>query len=185
MGQEQVLERKVFAAGQILMKEGDEGYHAYMIQSGRVAVYTEKGGQRIDLAELGPNSIVGEVALILDEPRGASVEAIETTNVVVITREEYLRKVERADQTLKSILSLVSQRLIMHNETHIQDVKGTKPDAPTASKKQDESIDPDALAIMQGFSRNMKEERKLIMMEEVLPHMNGLIKAIKAMKEKG
>lgn len=185
MDNDSVLERQVFAAGQTLMKEGEEGYHAYMIQSGRVAVYTEKGGQRVDLAELGPNSIVGEIALILDEPRGATVEAIETTNVVVITREEYLRKVERADSTLKSILSLVSQRLIMHNETQIQDVIQTPSDKPSEPSKPDESIDPDALAIMQGFSRNMKEERKLIMMEEVLPHMNGLIKAIKAMKEKG
>ncbi|MEM7679808.1 MAG: cyclic nucleotide-binding domain-containing protein [Pseudomonadota bacterium] len=166
-----IQNRLVLEAGKTFIQEGEEGYNAYLVQSGKVRVYTEKDDKKIELAELGPGSIIGEVALILDEPRGASVETVEPSTVITITRNEFEEKLTRADKTIRGVLKLLSQRLIKQN---IEAVK---------KHELEEVIDDHALAIMQSFSKQFKDDGKQsLFMEEVLPHMNRLIKALKAFK---
>lgn len=170
MKKDQVLDRKTFEAGKIFIKEGDEGYHAYLIQSGKCRVFTEREGEQIELAILEAGDIVGEAALIMDEPRGASVETLESTTVIIITREDFERKLIRVDDTVKGVLRLLSQRLETQNTQTIH--------------KHDEAriIDKDADLIVESFCRKMSPERKAQFRKQILPHMNNLIKSLKKFK---
>ncbi len=63
-------------AGERLFDEGDPADGMYVIERGEALVITEKGGDRVTLAELGNGAVIGELALIDGAPRSASVETI-------------------------------------------------------------------------------------------------------------
>jgi serine/threonine-protein kinase len=78
------LPRKTFAPGEIIVREGDSGDEAYMIVAGRCRAYRTVGGVEETLATMEPGDAFGEMALILFEPRAASVVAIDEVTVTVL-----------------------------------------------------------------------------------------------------
>lgn len=79
------LPRKTFAEGEIIFREGDKGDAAYMIVAGRCRAYrTTKDGNEETLAVMEPGDAFGEMALILFEPRAATVIALEPTTLLVL-----------------------------------------------------------------------------------------------------
>ena len=78
------LPRKFFAPGQVIMKEGDKGDSAYMIVSGRCRAYRTVDGTEENLSIMESGDCFGEMALILFEPRAASVAAIDAVTVLVL-----------------------------------------------------------------------------------------------------
>jgi serine/threonine-protein kinase len=78
------LPRKTFAAGEIIVREGEKGDAAYMIVTGRCRAYRTVAGVEETLSVMDPGDVFGEMALILFEPRAASVVAMEEVTVVVL-----------------------------------------------------------------------------------------------------
>jgi CRP-like cAMP-binding protein len=78
------LPRKTFAPGEVIVREGDKGDAAYMIVAGRCRAYRTVGGVEETLGEMEPGDAFGEMALILFEPRAASVVAIDEVTVTVL-----------------------------------------------------------------------------------------------------
>jgi CRP-like cAMP-binding protein len=74
--------------GTILFREGDEGEEFYLVISGRVAIYKDKGGRRKILAELGPGDFFGEMAIFNRAPRAATAETVENSLLIRIGREQ-------------------------------------------------------------------------------------------------
>lgn len=78
------LPQKKFAAGELIVKEGDKGDAAYMIVSGRCRAFRTVDGTEETLATMEQGDVFGEMALILYEPRAASVVAVDETTVLVL-----------------------------------------------------------------------------------------------------
>jgi serine/threonine-protein kinase len=78
------LPRKAFAAGEIIFNEGDKGDAAYMIIAGRCRAFRTVDGVEETLATMEPGEAFGEMALILFEPRAASVIAVDDVTVLVL-----------------------------------------------------------------------------------------------------
>jgi serine/threonine-protein kinase len=78
------LPRKLFEPGARIIREGDIGDAAYMIVSGRCRAYRAVGDGQETLAMMGAGDVFGEMALLLDEPRAASVEAVDRVTVLVL-----------------------------------------------------------------------------------------------------
>ncbi len=78
------LPRKVFPPGAVIIREGDVGDAAYMIVSGQCRAYRTVGAGQETLAVMGAGDVFGEMALLLDEPRAASVEAVDAVTVLVL-----------------------------------------------------------------------------------------------------
>ena len=72
-------------AGKTLLRQGDHGNEMYVIASGSVRV--ERNGQEI--ATLGPGNAVGEMALLSEGPRSATVTTIEPTTVFALGHREF------------------------------------------------------------------------------------------------
>jgi len=78
------LPRKSFAAGEIIMREGEKGDAAYMIIAGRCRAFRTVNGEEETLSVMEPGEAFGEMALILFEPRAASVVALDAVTVLVL-----------------------------------------------------------------------------------------------------
>ncbi len=78
------LPTKTFAPGEIVFREGDKGDAAYMIVSGRCRAYRTVSGQEETLSMIEPGEAFGEMALILFEPRAATVVAVDQVTVHVL-----------------------------------------------------------------------------------------------------
>ena len=78
------LPRKAFQTGALIIREGDGADAAYMIVRGRCRAFRAVGDKQETLAIMGPGDVFGEMALLLDAPRAASVEAVDPVTVLVL-----------------------------------------------------------------------------------------------------
>ena len=83
-------------AGQVVVSRGETGRHFYAIASGKAAVELDDGTTR----ELGPGDFFGEIALLRDVPRTATVRAIEPLKIYAVEREEFIAAVTGHAPTL-------------------------------------------------------------------------------------
>jgi rhodanese-related sulfurtransferase len=91
-----VVEDRALAAHTVIFKRGDPGDSFWVILSGKVRVFrSDDQGVEITLSELGSGQSFGEVALLTGEARSASVETLEETQALVLTKEQF-------EQVLKS-----------------------------------------------------------------------------------
>jgi serine/threonine-protein kinase len=80
------LPRQAFAAGSLVIREGDPGEAAYIIVSGRCRAFRKVQDGEETLGTMGPGDVFGEMALLLDEPRAASVQAVDAVTLLVLDR---------------------------------------------------------------------------------------------------
>ncbi|NRA33414.1 MAG: cyclic nucleotide-binding domain-containing protein [Polyangiaceae bacterium] len=84
--------RRTFAKGELILKAGEQGDEAYIIASGSCEAFKELGGKRVALRNMYAGDVFGEMAVMSDEPRTASVVALEDTEVTVVTRDSLERE---------------------------------------------------------------------------------------------
>jgi CRP-like cAMP-binding protein/di/tricarboxylate transporter len=91
------LEPRRFADGEVVFHQGEIGDSLYIVTDGRVCVYSvaTDSGTQTEFATLGPGQYFGEIALILNEPRTASVRAIGEVEVLVLERVRFLELIRR------------------------------------------------------------------------------------------
>jgi NADH:ubiquinone reductase (H+-translocating) len=83
------VDRAHYEPGEAIVTQGEIGDRFYVIAQGRVEVVREHEGVATRLATLGPGEHFGEVALMKDLPRNASVKALEPTDVLAIGRGDF------------------------------------------------------------------------------------------------
>jgi CRP-like cAMP-binding protein len=93
--------------GYVLTKEGRPGREFFVLVSGTVRV--SRGGRRI--ADLSGGDWFGEIALLTNAPRTASVTATSPVDVLVITDRRFKRVVETMPSIALKVLSSVGERL--------------------------------------------------------------------------
>lgn len=76
-----------FAAGQLIVREGEAGDEAFIVTEGLCEVFRREGSQDVTLRRLGPGEVFGETAVFASQPRTASVRATTAATVIVVTRE--------------------------------------------------------------------------------------------------
>jgi serine/threonine-protein kinase len=80
------LPRRAFAPGEVIIREGDHGDAAYMIVNGKCRAYRTVGSEKETLAVMQSGDVFGEMALLLEEPRAATVEAVDRVTVLVLDK---------------------------------------------------------------------------------------------------
>lgn len=96
-----------------LVREGQEpGIGLYIILSGRVRVTQDDGdGKERQLAELGPAEMFGEMALLDDRPRSATVTALEPTVALVIPIFDFRAALSHNGEASARLLATLAHRL--------------------------------------------------------------------------
>lgn len=100
-----------YGAGEVLFHEGDAGSEFFLILSGRASVIAQvAGGAETRLASLGPGDCFGEMSLLLDQKRGATVRLEEDSELVVVQREVFTGLVADHPEFLEYLTKLVEER---------------------------------------------------------------------------
>ncbi len=112
-------ERK-YQPGELIIAEGSYGSCAYILKSGNVAVKKKGKKEDIVLATLEAKEIFGELGLIDDRPRSASIMAKSQVVVDEITREDFLNLIEDKYKFVIPIFKALFERLRQTNEMVVQ-----------------------------------------------------------------
>lgn len=113
-----VCDRRVFARGEDLIVSGEAGAETYILINGSVEVHSISHGKKLVIATLGPGDIVGEMASITHHARSASVTALETTEVLVITAGLMHEELEKLPPWMEKIVFSMADRVRLL-DTHV------------------------------------------------------------------
>ena len=105
-----------FKAGERIITKGDTAEKAYMIISGKVRVFLEEDTKQVDLATLEEDDIFGETAIFSNQAYGANVEAVEDTELFVITPESLSEMLKGSDPIVRALIRMLIERLKNTNE---------------------------------------------------------------------
>ena len=107
-----VAVRKTYPKENVIFFEQDEGDSLFIISRGSVKVAKiSDEGKEVILAILGPGEFFGDMSLLDNQPRSATVIAVEETEVSAIRRKEFLSQIQENPQLAVKLMSVLSQRL--------------------------------------------------------------------------
>jgi CRP-like cAMP-binding protein len=102
---------KSFPRGTVLCHEGEPGREMFIIQKGRVQVRKKVGSTEKVLAELSEGEFFGEMALLLEMDRSATVEAIEDSKILVIRPDAFESLLKNSPEIALKMLKKMALRL--------------------------------------------------------------------------
>ncbi len=107
----------VLAEGHALFRKDEPGDGCYWIERGilKVSVASRRGEERI-LAVLGPGAIVGELAMLDDLPRSATVEAISESQLIFVSRTDFTQCLRDHPEVYGYLVSALVARLRQADE---------------------------------------------------------------------
>jgi CRP/FNR family transcriptional regulator, cyclic AMP receptor protein len=136
------LERRRFAAGETLIRQGAPPREAFLLEGGRAEIMVRRPGGALTLvAEIGAGELLGEVGLVDDAPRTASAIAREPVTAIVIDRAFFQSALHQrnaaAVQLTRHILATLSERFRATRDRLLGlDAEGAGTPAPlTASER--------------------------------------------------
>lgn len=99
-----------YGDGDVVMKQGDPGDTMYLIMRGKVRVETETPAGKVQLAELGRDACVGEVAVLTEQNRTATVTAIGDVDAVAFAKHRVMRVLDQHPKVREILESIVQAR---------------------------------------------------------------------------
>lgn len=133
-----ILDRNVVAPGTIIFHQGTTGNRAYLIERGRVEVFTkDASGHELKINEVARGSLIGEMAIISDGPRTASVRALEETVLITVSAEDLLDAMNTSNGTHRKLMRIMMERL---EEKHRKVLESELQDVEKAAQKTIENL---------------------------------------------
>jgi len=104
-------ERLAYQDDQVLFNQGDSGDAAYIIMNGGAAILIETETGPLEVARLKKGDVVGEIAILCDVPRTATVQAKDSLTTLKVTKETFFRLVTEFPQIAVEIMRELAARL--------------------------------------------------------------------------
>ena len=102
---------KTFAAGDVIVKQGEVGDCMFVIQEGDCAVFKEEDGHETQIDVMNAGDIFGEMAILERQKRSATIRAIGTVRVLTIDKKTFLRRVQEDPSLAFMVLRAMSNRV--------------------------------------------------------------------------
>lgn len=124
-----ISERNQYQSGENLCRQGEQGDAAFIILDGKadVIVHSDAGDKKV--ASFKENDIVGEIAILCDVPRTATVRAVSDMNVLTVSKDNFLKLMQEFPDMSLEVMRVLAQRL----EATTRDLVTLKSKVPQAS----------------------------------------------------
>jgi len=106
-------QQRNYPAGTALVRQGDTGVGLYILTKGKVRVTQERNPDKaeVELGVNGPGDVFGEMALLDDLPRSATITAIDEVTALLLPVWEFRTTLRNHPDIALKLLSVVSRRL--------------------------------------------------------------------------
>jgi len=121
----ETAEIQKFKAGDVIFAQGDKGDHMHLIRSGSCTVSMRVGGKDVVLSYVPSGNYIGEMALLSDMPRSATVKAAHATETVCIKGESFKTLLERNAPLKASVEAKFRQRIKANEQMQKQPEAGS------------------------------------------------------------
>lgn len=104
-------ESLTYREGELIFDQGEEGDSAFVVIEGAATVSVQIGGKKVDVAEIGPKQIFGEMAVLCDVPRTAAISAKSDLSVLRIERDPFLKLLREFPDVSLKVMRFLARRL--------------------------------------------------------------------------
>ena len=113
---------RVFGKKEVVFKKGDKGDQMFQVRQGLLGVYAAYGTpEETLLTKLGPGDIVGEMAILNEETRSATVVALDyDTELDVLTREDFLDRCAKEPEFALQVMNHMGSRIRQLTEDYMK-----------------------------------------------------------------
>ena len=147
-----MINLKQYEKGEIIIRENEVGEVAYIIQNGSVEISREINNKKIILATMSDGQIFGEMGMLDESPRSATVTAIENTLLREIHRDDFFETFKSNPVEVLPVLKSIFERLrdanvkILQLTAEKQEIKNSAPLVESMNEEarevKDEEVEP-------------------------------------------
>jgi CRP-like cAMP-binding protein len=101
-----------YARDHVLVRQGDPGHDLFIVSTGRLRVMKTKAEASSPVATLGSGAVIGEIALVREVPRTATVMALEDSEVYRLSYQDVRYLLDNNDELAAHLTALATERLI-------------------------------------------------------------------------
>lgn len=159
-----------YQAGDVVFSEGDPADFVYFIESGKVSIFLHEFTNRVEIGQRSAGSFFGEMAVISQGKRTATVAAIADTTLIVLDKEQFhqLMAADRAvNEMVSHIIALRTEELTL--KENLLATTGIKGNHLQVSIKGDPSMRESA------FDRERRESPMDKVLPELIPYLQNLL----------
>ncbi len=138
-----------FSKNQIIFEEGYPADSVYLICDGTVEIFKNRNNEHISLAKLGEDSIFGEMAVISEKPRSATVMAVSDTWCYAINKDTFLQKLKGISPEVRHVFNELveairekSNAAVIIDHGEIRPIEGLAMDGSFKIQKKPATITP-------------------------------------------
>lgn len=104
-------DRNLFRPGEVIVRQGDLGDHAYVILRGDVEVLVDTDDGLLKVTELSKHDMIGDIAILCDMPRTATVRALTEVETLCLSKELFLCLVKEFPEMAVEVMRVLALRL--------------------------------------------------------------------------
>ncbi|MBN1147162.1 MAG: SpoIIE family protein phosphatase [Anaerolineales bacterium] len=157
---------RTFQPGQVILKEGDRGREVLLVIDGQVEVVKGRDKDEILLSQRGKGEMFGEMGFIEDQPRFATIRALETTRLLEFSEESMRAALAQQPELLFRTTQILSSRLRQAQGQMIEDLQ--RKNQELAQAYHELQAAQSALLIKERMERDLQLAREL--QQSILPH---------------
>ncbi|MBN1697156.1 MAG: cyclic nucleotide-binding domain-containing protein [Spirochaetales bacterium] len=152
-----VCHKKIFEPGDIVFIEGDKANRFYIVISGAVEVWKDFNTSKAELLAVhGPGHLFGEMALIDDKPRSATIVAGTRTQLLYISGKDFQKIIRENSSIAHSILKSITSMVRKSNESYVENLREQNKELERTNKElketQEELLRAERLSALGKFS---------------------------------
>lgn len=125
--------KATYRTDEVVFEEGVEGHSMYVVVQGRFEVYRIIAGERVHIADIAAGDHFGEIALIANRPRSASVRALEPSTTLRLSKQAVFAEPAAGLVLFRNMARMMAERLVHADEEIILHKTGHHAPAPTES----------------------------------------------------
>ncbi len=135
------MQQRQYAQGNTIFREGERSDAVCLVVQGSVDVIKEDGPKAVLLGRIGEGEFVGEMGVVSDRPRSATVRAVDEVTVEWISKDDFLRRIAENSETALHLIRRLSERLNTLDQAFSEAVSSgpsvSPTDGPLSSRAQE------------------------------------------------